>query len=97
MVARLRVWLPGPVEGSSDGELEALVRATDGFRVRLEEMDEWLASDLRSVEEQIRPLRERALRAHERTGVVVGDQRRPPLRSLSRTAPRHMRRSLALI
>ena len=34
----------------------------------LEELDEWVTADQRSVEEQIRPLRERALRAHERTG-----------------------------
>lgn len=68
IVSRLRAWLPRPVARSSDSELEALVRATDGFSARLEEMAEWLASDLRSVEEQIRPLRERALSAHERNG-----------------------------
>lgn len=66
IVSRLRVWLAHPVGISSDTELEVLVRAADGFSVRLEEMSEWLASDLRSVEEQIRPLRERALAWRER-------------------------------
>lgn len=100
IVARLRVWMARPVEGSSDGELEALVRATDGFRVRLEEPGRVGRMGYRRPEicRGTDPAAPRASAQGARADwAVVGDQRRPPLRSLSRAAPRHMRRSLALI
>lgn len=70
MVANVQRGLEGSLESRSDRELESLLRETDGFTVRLEKLEESLTSDLRSVEEQVRPLRERALRAQEPRGAT---------------------------
>lgn len=65
IAGRMRVWLPGPVESRTDRELQDLIQAADQFMVQLEQMEQSLAVELRSVEEQIRPLRARTLGAHE--------------------------------
>lgn len=51
-----------------DTELEEYIHTMEGHLAHLNKLEDSLASDRRSVEEQIRPLRERALRAHERNG-----------------------------